>query len=70
MIIITLDYGRLGNRLIVFSHALSYALERNLSIINLCFKPFAPAFVGTAQPHFLESIAPENRDFLRVTVSM
>jgi hypothetical protein len=47
MIVITGDYGQLGNRLIVFANMIAAAREHGLRVVNPAFHEYAPYFGAT-----------------------
>ena len=47
MIVITGDYGQLGNRLIVFANMIAAAREHGLRVVNPAFHEYADYFEGT-----------------------
>ncbi len=47
MIVITGDYGQLGNRLIVFANMIAAAREHGLRVVNPAFHEYAPYFEAT-----------------------
>lgn len=48
MVIITGNYGQLGNRLIVFANAIAAAREHGLRVVNPAFAEYAPLFDATS----------------------
>lgn len=52
MIIITEKFGQLGNRLILFSHFVAFAMEYGLTVANLAFDEYAPLFQTTSSDLF------------------
>lgn len=49
MIIITSNYGQLGNRLQLFAHFIAFAIEHNQRVVNLGFSEYAHLFEHTSQ---------------------
>ncbi len=52
MIIITQKYGQLGNRLILFSHLIAFAIAHQVPLVNLAFDEYADLFNPTRQDLF------------------
>ncbi|MEB3283553.1 MAG: alpha-1,2-fucosyltransferase [Lyngbya sp.] len=52
MIIITQKYGQLGNRLILFSHLIAFAIAQKVTLVNLAFDEYADLFQPTSQDLF------------------
>lgn len=48
MIVITRNYGQLGNRLILYAHFIAAAREYGVSLANPCFAEYAEHFPATA----------------------
>ena len=68
MIIITEKFGQLGNRLILFSHFVAFAIEHGFTVANLAFDEYAPLFQTTSRdlfcryPHQKSSFGRENQN--------
>lgn len=52
ILIIALKYGRLGNRLFLFSHIIAYAIENNFEVFNPAFSEYANFFTTTGEDFF------------------
>ncbi len=49
MLVISAKSGQLGNRLILFAHFISFAIENKLTVLNPAFAEYAEYFQGTAK---------------------
>ncbi|MDY6805507.1 MAG: alpha-1,2-fucosyltransferase [Cyanobacteriota bacterium] len=52
MLVISAKSGQLGNRLILFAHFISFAIENKLTVLNPGFAEYAEYFQGTATDLF------------------
>lgn len=62
MLIIAEKVGQLGNRLLLYSNVIAYAIEHNLTVVNPSFAEYASLFETTHQD--LLCRYPANRFFL------
>lgn len=65
MMVIARNIGRLGNRLILFSHFIALARERGVALSNPCFAEYASVFPATRNNLFCkydEAKSPESSD--------
>lgn len=72
MIVIARKLGRLGNRLILFSHFIAHAQERGLRVVNPAFVDYASYFRGTCDqqmPSFPPGQPPESVNHWRMSLN-
>jgi hypothetical protein len=63
MLIIANEFGQLGNRLLLFSRAIAFAIDNDYVVLNLAFRQYAVFFKTTSQDLFCRY--PSKKSFIR-----